>query len=282
MKFFVTVILVVVVYTCPAQVELPTLSPEEKINQTIGYTHFEIRYGRPAARGRKIMGDLVKYDQLWRTGAGPCTTMQFDQPVAINHQPVAAGVYALLTIPSAGEWTVLLNSDTTKLYGAPSEYDVRREVVRFKVKPQRTGRFYESLTLDIDVVNNNGLVYLSWENTQISFLIETNSYAVAKENIRKALEKNPTNPELLASVAYYYEMNNQDLKEALKFVKTAMTLKEDWWYYQCAIDLQTKLNDRPAAIQTAKDAIVYLRKVKPDEYASLISGFEEEIRKLKE
>ena len=87
--------------------------------EQVGYTSVKIRSGRPAARERKIMGELVPYGKLWRTGAGKCSTNAFDTPVEINGKTIPAGVYALVTIPRETEWTVMLNSDTSKIYGDP-------------------------------------------------------------------------------------------------------------------------------------------------------------------
>src|SRR5579872_5554238 len=101
MKPYLTFIILALELQSFGQVQFPNLSPEGRIYQEVGYTHFIIRYGRPAARGRKIMGDLVPFGKLWRTGAGKCSTIRFDQPVKINDQSIGRGNYALLTIPSA-------------------------------------------------------------------------------------------------------------------------------------------------------------------------------------
>src|SRR6267154_2765840 len=212
-QLFSSLVILTFSLTSLGQIQLPNFSPAGKIDQEIGYTHFTIRYGRPAARGRKIMGELVKYNKLWRTGAGKCTTVQFDQPVKINNQSVAPGIYVLLTIPSPHEWTVMLNSDTSKLYGDPSEYDPKNEITRFSVKPMRSDRFYESLSIELEVANNDAVLLLSWEHTQISFLLATNTYEMAEEKIRVALKKNPADVPVLSSIANFYEMNNRDLSK---------------------------------------------------------------------
>lgn len=262
------------------QIQLPEFSPEAKVTQTVGYTHVALRYGRPAARGRKIMGELVSFDRLWRTGAGKCTTLQFDQPVSINGRPVAPGTYALLTIPSRTQWTVMLNSDTSKLYGDPSEYNLKNEIVRVSVKPNPTGRFYESLSLEMDVVNDDAVLFLSWENTQISLTLGTNTYAAAEERIQAALKVNPVDVPLLSSVAYYYEMNNRDLSRALDYITKAMKLKDDWWYYRTAVDIEVKLKNYTAATDLAEKGIQFLRRTKPPEWEKIEQTFEEDIRKI--
>ena len=57
-------------FTLPANAqELPQPSPTSTVDQRIGLTDFSITYSRPAARGRAIFGDLVPYNEVWRTGA---------------------------------------------------------------------------------------------------------------------------------------------------------------------------------------------------------------------
>ena len=74
MKKIVLILLTACSLQAFCQMNLPEFSPEGKILQSIGYANFVLRYGRPAARGRKIFGELVPYGNLWRTGAGKCTT----------------------------------------------------------------------------------------------------------------------------------------------------------------------------------------------------------------
>ena len=51
------------------QVNTPPASPRAKISQQLGLTQVEVDYSRPSARGRHIMGGLVRYGDIWRTGA---------------------------------------------------------------------------------------------------------------------------------------------------------------------------------------------------------------------
>jgi len=166
-----------------------------------------IRYGRPAARGRKIFGELMPYGKLWRTGAGKCTTLQFDQPVTLGGKEIKAGAYALVSIPEKDRWTILLNSDTSKVYGAPEEYNPKTEVALFTVQVQKAERFYESLSFTLDITKNNGELFIGWENTMVHFTLLTNSNKKALEKINQALAKNPNDADNLSYAAYYLNMN---------------------------------------------------------------------------
>lgn len=65
----------------------PSLSPLGKISQQVGNTVIDIEYERPSARKRKIFGELVPWNKVWRTGAGYCTKIWFDKPVIVEGQP---------------------------------------------------------------------------------------------------------------------------------------------------------------------------------------------------
>lgn len=194
-----------------AQLQLPELSPRAKIVEHIGYTRFEVQYGRPAARERKIFGSLVPYRQLWRTGAGEPTWIIFNTEVVMNGRQVPAGAYAFVTIPGEKEWTVMLNSDTSKNYADPSEYDVKHEAARMTVKPEKTGHFYESLTMYLDSKKHDAELYLAWENTLIHFPIATQSHKKAIEAINTRLKDEPNDVSALSDAAYSLVQNSHGL-----------------------------------------------------------------------
>lgn len=261
-----------------AQVNFPELSPQSILNQTVGHTTFEIRYGRPAARQREIMGELVPYDRLWRTGAGKGTTISFDSAVVINGRTIPPGIYAFVTIPGAHEWTVLLNSDTSRIYGHPSEYDVSNEVVRLSAKPEKTNRFYESLSIDVDIIRYDAIVYVSWEHTQIHFKVSTGAHEKTVAEIKAAMERNPGDAALLAEASYYYSMNNLDYEQVLQWLDEAILLGGDRWVYHQKVDVLEKLRRYEEARKAAASSIAFLQRTKPVEWSDEIEILETRMR----
>ena len=69
-----------------AQIQTPQPSPLSKLEQVVGLTEVKIEYSRPAMRGRTIMGDLVPFGSIWRTGANKNTTITFSDPVIVGGQ----------------------------------------------------------------------------------------------------------------------------------------------------------------------------------------------------
>ena len=156
----------------PAKKSLPK-SYEAAFTQQFGDSEIQVAYARPLARGRKIFGALIPFDSLWRTGANDCTTLKFKEEVIVGDKKIGAGKYSLFTIPSANEWTIILNSETT-MHGT-SGYDAQKDVHRFKVKSEKTDRFYENFTIEINDINAKGEASLNliWENTMVKIPLKT-------------------------------------------------------------------------------------------------------------
>lgn len=261
-----------------SQIRLPDLSPEANIIEKVGYTTFHIRYGRPSARDRKIMGDLVPYKKLWRTGAGKCTMIAFDQPVVISSKTIPAGTYALVTIPDKSEWTVMLNSDTSKFYGDPIEYDLKTEAISFKVVPGKSDRYYESLTVSLDIVKYDAVFYLAWENTQVSFPIKTLSYQKALAEITKSIQASPNDPERLSHAAWFYYMNNDDPEQMLAWIDKALESGDERWILRQRFDIFERMQKYDEAAKAAERAIAFLKTTKPIHWEDGVRDYAERMK----
>jgi len=136
-------------------------SPPAKAEGTIDGVKVTIDYSQPSAKGRKIMGELVPYGKVWRTGANATTSIEFGGDVKIEGKAVPKGKYGLFTIPGENEWTIIINKQAT---GSPFDYSDKQDVVRVNVKPGKTASFVETFTIAVE--KNN--VVLSWENTSVS------------------------------------------------------------------------------------------------------------------
>jgi len=140
-------------------------SPPATVEAKIGATNVKITYSQPSARGRKIMGGLVPYGEVWRTGANEATTIQFDKPVKLEGKDLAAGTYSIYTIPGEKEWTIIINK-TAKQWG--TKYEQKDDAVRFTVVPTKTTAPVE--TFNIAIVKDQ--VQLKWENTAVAFTVK--------------------------------------------------------------------------------------------------------------
>jgi hypothetical protein len=141
-------------------------SPKAEVNATVGAAKVNIVYCQPSARGRKVMGALVPFGEVWRTGANEATTIQFDKDVTIEGQKLAAGKYSLFTVPNENEWTVIFNSDT-KQWGHYN-YNKEKDVLRVNVKPIKTKDFVETFVISTE----KNQVVMKWENTAVAFNVK--------------------------------------------------------------------------------------------------------------
>lgn len=264
MKHLLLIVFIAGGFNSIGQLRLPELSPVGRIAQEAGYTNIVIRYGRPQIRGRQIMGGVVPFDRLWRTGAGKCTMLSFDNDVTINGTIVLAGAYALVSIPGEDKWTIMLNMDTSKVYGDPSEYDPSKEIVRMEISPEETGHTYESLTIFLDVVRGDVVFNLAWENTWIRFPIQTGSIEKAVATIEDGLRSEPDNVDMLATAAWFYEWNGLDRGQVMDWLNRALAIRDDRWVYHQKVEVLEKMGNYAEARTTAEKAIAFLKKAKPD------------------
>jgi hypothetical protein len=167
------------------QVDYPRASPKATVTQTVGMTEVSIAYCRPGVKGRTIWGDLVPYDQVWRTGANEATTITFGDEVTIGGTALPAGTYGLFTIPGKNEWTIVINKGA-KLWGA-YEYKQAEDVVRVKATPS-AAPFAERLTFTFaNVETESADVVLAWDKVQVSFPIKVDAVAKALGQARQAV-----------------------------------------------------------------------------------------------
>lgn len=204
--------------------ELPAPSPAAKVAQRVGVTDISLEYSSPSAKGRKIWGDLVPWDQVWRAGANSATKITFGKDVSFGGQAVKAGTYALVALPTQKGWTLILNTDLTMWAGA-KPYDVKNDVVRAAAKPEVIPQ-RERLTYLFSETSDDGTrLDLEWEKLRISVVISVDTAAHAKANI-EAAAKNAWRP--LASAARYLSEMAKDQPGALALIDKSLMLEAAW------------------------------------------------------
>lgn len=141
-------------------------SPAKSATATVNSNVITINYSSPSVKGRAIFGDLVPFDQVWRTGANEATTIEVSKDCTIAGNALKAGKYALFTIPAKGEWTVIINSVSNQ-WGA-YKYDKAQDVFRFKTKTKAV----DQTEMFMVTVSDAGKVTLAWDKVSTSFEIK--------------------------------------------------------------------------------------------------------------
>lgn len=143
-------------------------SPLMEAKASIGDLSIDIDYGSPAVKGRKIWGTLVPYGEVWRTGANEATTFEINKDVVIEGQKLAAGKYALFTVPGEKEWVIVFNKEANQ-WGSYN-YKKEQDALRVTVKAEKSKEMNDRLTFKID--EKTGKVTLLWENVAVPFTVK--------------------------------------------------------------------------------------------------------------
>lgn len=126
-------------------------------------------YSRPAKRDRTIFGNLVKYGEVWRTGANEATEIDFFKDVTINGVLVKAGAYSIYTIPGEDEWTFILNSQTNQ-WG--TKYDASKDVLKVTMDSMPSPQSIEEFSISF-VEDPDGLIlFMGWDYTLVNIPIQ--------------------------------------------------------------------------------------------------------------
>lgn len=150
-----------------AQEKKPLLSPRKSAEHTFADgKKVTIDYGSPSIRGRKIMGDLVPYGKVWRTGANEATGFVTDTNLAIGGTSVPAGKYTIYTLPNENSWQLIINKQTGQwgtVYNQPQDF------ARIPLKMESLSSPVEQMTFSFEKTGpDSANLVLEWEKTKLS------------------------------------------------------------------------------------------------------------------
>jgi hypothetical protein len=163
--------LVVLAAACHAQQD-KSKRPSPPATATLdlgGGKTLTIDYSSPRTKGRKIYGELVPFDKVWRTGANEATTFVTTADVTIGGAAVLAGNYTLFTIPGKEKWTLIISKKTgewgTDYPGASN--DVARADMKVSTLPSAV----ENFTISLEKAASGGTLNIDWETTRASVAV---------------------------------------------------------------------------------------------------------------
>jgi len=204
-------------------IQFPRPSPKAKVFQTIGLTDVEIVYSSPGVKDRVIWGELVPYDEIWRTGANEATTIEFSGDVMIEGNKLAAGKYGLYTIPGKDQWTFIF-SKQTNLWGTGG-YKQEEDALRVKVKPMEAPFCERMHFMFRDVKDDSAKVMLHWEKLMVGFMITIDTKGAVLKSIENAMGRFWVTPYRAANYAFENEM----FDKAKEWIDTSTAQKEIYW-----------------------------------------------------
>jgi hypothetical protein len=247
-------------------IKMPAPSPTQTIKQQFALSAVEVTYSRPLAKGRTVMGDLVPYDKLWRTGANNATKITFGEDVKLNGQAIAAGEYALYTVPSRTGWEIVLNKGL-KNWGIDG-YKKEDDVLRFQTETQEMPFAVESFMITFENVRPTTMtMMLLWEKTMVPVEITADIDGKVMAQIDSAMQT-PKKP-YFSAASYYYE-SGKDLKKALSWIDAATTEAPKAFYmFHLKAKIQARMGDKAGAKATAQQSIELAKAAKNADYVAL-------------
>ena len=125
-----------------------------------------IDYGQPHARGRAIVGGLVPYDRVWRTGANAATSLSTDVDLTIGGARVPRGRYTLYTLPTRAGWKLIINRQTGQ---SGTDYDPKQDLARVDLRARTLREPLESFTIWLAPTGaGRGALRMGWGTVELS------------------------------------------------------------------------------------------------------------------
>ncbi len=269
MKKILFVLMTVLGLSATAQVKMPAASPTQTLIQDFGLGKIEITYSRPGIKGRTVFGNgslLAPYGIVWRTGANGATKVTFSDAVTIGGKTLAAGDYALFTIPGEKEWTIIFNTNS-KSWGS-FDYKEAEDVVRLKVAPEMTSNFTETFLISVgNITPESATINLKWGKVLVNIPIQTD----IKPTIRKQIEAsiagaNVTSNTYSAAANFFYDLDKDYAKALANVNKAIEGNAKAYWLFLLKAKAQKELGDKKGAKESATVCIKLAEEGKNADY----------------
>lgn len=148
-----------------------SFSPEQEVVFSEGDLVVKVFYNRPFKKGRPIFGELVPYNEVWRTGANEATTFETNTNLTLEGKVLPAGKYSLWTIPREERWTIIFNAEYGQ-WGVNSDGEANRnpalDVLTADIPAVRQDREFEQFTIEFEHVGEDVEMVLLWDKTVVA------------------------------------------------------------------------------------------------------------------
>ncbi len=245
-SFLFTILLFQFSYT---QLQSPVPSPRAKVSQKVGLVNINLDYSRPSKKGRTIFGNIVPFDQIWRTGANQATSISFSDDIKINNQLVEAGEYHVYSVPRENSLDLVIYKKTDE-WGSLKSFD------ESLIKARVSSDFYdlpfsiETFTISFGDISNAGAsLNISWDNKIAIFVIDALTREKMLNSIEETMAKNPSKNDFRKAAMYYYE-ENIHIDKAVKWIDIAFDDSDDLKYWQ--LRYKALINEKAGKIKKAK------------------------------
>ena len=137
------------------------LSVRDTARATIGAATFSVDYSRPLARGRTLLGNVISYDRVWRTGANAATQFKVSAPITLAGLSVPVETYTLWTVPHPGGGVDLIVNRQAGQWG--TEYGRVHDLGTVRMKSDSVAAPVEKFTIAIEPGGaRHGTLVIAW------------------------------------------------------------------------------------------------------------------------
>ena len=251
-----------------AQIEMPQPSPGASLTQKVGMAEIKIEYSRPSMKGRKIMGEVVPFGDVWRTGANSATKFTTSDSITIGGKGLAKGTYVVMTRPGKDSWEVIFNKNPAASASNYTPEIQKDDVVKVMGKPMTLPMSIENFTFNIgNITSNSANIEMMWENTYVTVPFTNDVDGKVMAQIKAKLD-GPSQNDYFAMSQFYFD-NGKGNAEALDFVNKAVAKGERFWMLRHKSLVQAKMGDKAGAIATAKRSMELAKNEKNMDYVRM-------------
>jgi hypothetical protein len=251
-----------------AQITMPAASTTTQVKQPVGMADITLDYSRPSAKGRKIMGDIVPFGAIWRTGANQPTKFTTTDSLTVSGIGLPKGTYVIMTKPGKDAWQVMFNKNPKANATDEKALFPEDNVVSITVPVTKTAVPVETFTIGIgSITNTSATLDIMWENTAVSIPFTNDIDSKIMAQIKQKLD-GPSQADYFAMSQYYLE-SGKDNAKALEFVNKALEKGERFWMLRHKSLVQAKLGDKKGAIETARKSIAAAQEAKNMDYVRM-------------
>lgn len=260
-----------------------TPSPAASMKQTIGISTVEVKYSRPAVKGRPVWGQLVPYgwnkqgfgsgnEAPWRAGANENTTLTLSHPAKVEGISVPAGTYGLFFVINQDNSGEVVLSRENQSWGS-FWYDASKDQMRARIQV-RENNHTEFLTYDfIGLAKNSGELVLNWEKKQFPVKIEFAVDEIVMANAEQEL-KGPVgfSAQGYTSAAQYALQNNVNHEKALQWIDQAIAQNNVFATKRIKAGLLSQTGKKDEADKLLKDAMASATEPELNAYGYQLIG----------
>jgi hypothetical protein len=150
-------------------------SPRDSVRLALNGSSITIDYGRPLRRGRSIIGKVVPYNEVWRTGANEATSFVTEENLVVGDVVIPRGSYSLYSLPSQRQWKLIINKETGQ---QGTQYDRALDFARIPLERESLESPVEQFTISLEKTGRSSCVLrMEWEFTSLSLPIRVQTEA---------------------------------------------------------------------------------------------------------